>query len=215
MILCITSDCGSAYLRDIYGLILVCDIGMDCNLNSLIGHALVSNYCRSFQNGCVKFKDYLYTSAALFCRESCTCRNLLAVNQDGLSCCLIHKLSCNGIFLTNKNRRILHRIHNRCLRLCLGVIDLGNSVFCIGANLWQINCLILVRQISMNCNFLAFGVQSFKYNCDCILKSCSIKLKCYINTSFCLSWGKGCACSYVLTIYNNGLSGCAFHQSCL
>ena len=102
MILCITSDCGSAYLRDIYGLILVSNIGMDCNLNSLIGQVLVSNYCRSFQNGCVKFKDYLYTSAALFCLESRTCRNLLAVNQDCLSGCLVHKSSGHGVFLTRQ-----------------------------------------------------------------------------------------------------------------
>ena len=70
MILCISTDCCSTYLRDINCLILIGDIGMDCNLNTLIGQILVNNNCSSFQNGCIECKDYFYT---FFCLLSGKC----------------------------------------------------------------------------------------------------------------------------------------------
>ena len=48
MILGVASDCGSTNLRDIYGLILVGDVGMDRNFYALIRHGLISNYGSAF-----------------------------------------------------------------------------------------------------------------------------------------------------------------------
>ena len=164
MILCIITDCFCADLRNIYGLILISDIGMDRNLNTLIGQILVSNNSGSFQNGCVKCKYYFYTSFRLFSRKGSLSGYFLTIYQNRLICCLIHECSCYGILTTRKQMSIKYGINDCRILCCFGMVNLCCLILCSCMNLWDIYCLLCILKVSMCCQKCSVRIQIFKYN---------------------------------------------------
>ena len=102
MILGIVSDCGCANLRDVDCLVFILDVGMDCNLDALVGQGFKSNYGSSFQNACVKLEDYFHTALRLLSGKCGRSGDRFAINQDRLSCLLIHQGSGHCVFLTRQ-----------------------------------------------------------------------------------------------------------------
>ena len=83
---------------------------------------------------------------------------------------------------------------------------------CACLDRWNVNCLVCIADLFMCCHsdFLIGQclISNNGFRCNC----CCIKGKGYVYTSFCLSWGEGCACSYFLSANQNRFSGCFIHK---
>ena len=80
MILCILSYCGGVNLRDVYSLILIVDVCVYGNLDSLILHVLKGNNGLWCKNGSIKGKDDIDTSLRLLSGEGSACSDFLIIN---------------------------------------------------------------------------------------------------------------------------------------
>jgi len=165
MILCIICDCSGIYLRNVNCLILVGDLGMNCNLDLLICKGFKCNNCLRCYNTCIKGKDYINTSLCLFRGKGGACGNLPAVSHNSLSCFLIHQCSAYGIFSARKQICIGNCINDGGCLVCLGMVNLCCLILCSCMNLWNIYCLLCILKVSMCCQKCAVRIQVFKYNC--------------------------------------------------
>ena len=162
--LCCLINCRCTNLWNINGLIFILDLGMNCDLDSLIGQSFKCNYCSSLDCRCIKCKDYINTSFRLFSRKGRLSGYFLTIYQNRLICCLIHECSCYGILTTRKQMSIKYGINNLCLWLCLGMVNLCCLILCSCMNLWDIYCLLCILKVSMCCQKRSVRIQIFKYN---------------------------------------------------
>ena len=101
MIMCgVCCGCSGMNIRDVYGLVLILDIGMNRYLYALILHRLKCHYGCSGNCGCVKLEYDFYTSLRLLSGEGGACSYLLTINQDWLFSLLIHQGSSNRILFS-------------------------------------------------------------------------------------------------------------------
>ena len=160
-ILCMSTD-----LWKIYGLTSITKICMDSNLFSFCIQSFKNDCGSSFECRCIKSKDYINISI-LFLSSKCSFRcYFLAINQNCLSGCFIHKHTLNSILTSNLKLLISYGINNRNVLCCFGYMIFG--IFCNGTcvDLWHINSLIFILDVCMCCYFNALVGKCLKcYNC--------------------------------------------------
>ena len=102
MILSVSCGCCGMNIRDIDGLVLILNVRMNSDFDSLVLHRLKCNYCSSCDCRCVKLEYDINASFCLFSSESSACGDRFTINQNCFAGCLVHQGSAYCVLFARK-----------------------------------------------------------------------------------------------------------------